>query len=261
MTLQGRSQKYRNHQTVEEAVDAGYDLVQPKWDGHFAEIVVQNGRASVYGRTGTLMATIPCPGYTGSIVLLGEYLHGTQRAKADTSPCRLVVFDCVADGGYRARCAIAASVVESIPGTRMAECHSASIASEIWQSFVVDAGGEGLVFRRSADGWRSSTIGRVKSQPTLDYVVISVAEGDGRNAGRMGAISCGLYEENILIERVSVGGGWTDTQREQVWDARDTIIGSVVEVRGYSVFASGSMRHPQFSRWRPDKRPEDCVRS
>jgi ATP-dependent DNA ligase len=154
---------------------------------------------------------------------------------------------------------MASSVVDRIPNAEMVQHIEGHHAADLWQAFVVDGKGEGLVFRRSGDGYAKATLGRVKVQPTMDYVVMRVVEGGGKHVGRLGAIVCGLYEDGKLVEKVSVGGGFSDSVREVLWASRSRLVGKVIEVRGYGVFNSGSMRHPQFSMWRDDKPASDCV--
>jgi DNA ligase-1 len=82
--------------------------------------------------------------------------------------------------------------------------------------------------------------------------------GKGKHKGRMGAIVCGLYVRRKLVRKISVGGGFTDELREEIWKRCEDYIGRVIEVRGWQVFDSGSLRHPQFVRFRDDKKASDC---
>jgi ATP-dependent DNA ligase len=52
---------------------------------------------------------------------------------------------------------------------------------------------------------------------------------------------------------IDVGGGFTDTQRREIWDNQDLYLGKPFEVEARARFESGSLRHPNFVRWRFDK--------
>jgi ATP-dependent DNA ligase len=45
---------------------------------------------------------------------------------------------------------------------------------------------------------------------------------------------------------VRVGGGFTDEQRASIWDKRDTVIGSWLEVSFQNMTPEGSFRHPRI---------------
>lgn len=281
-TLQGRVQKYINYTSPAEAAADGYDIVQPKHDGWFAEVIIKDGTADIYSRQGSLKQTIPCPGFHGSAVLIGEFLVGTQRA---TSGCEtsgtLVVFDCLSlsctvngepsdlvgpEDSYNDRMELAAEAIKDIPWARPIQSYNAEEANLLWHEFVVEKGGEGIVLRRSCDTYLGAAIGRIKKTVTMDYVVMAVVEGGGKNKGKAGAVVCGLYENGRLVEKVSVGGGWSDAERAELFRTPQQFIGRVLEVRGYQLFASGSMRHPNVVRtvsggigWREDKKPTECV--
>lgn len=270
MSYEKRIQKYVNFTSVADAMRAGFDLVQPKYDGWWARVVVKDGSASIYSRQGMLKHTKPVPAGTVDMVLIGEYIIGTQRATsgADSGNCGVVrVFDvlevngeCIAETHrYEARMAAgvkAASSVEWLVATRS---DLAGTALQLWSEYVERDGAEGLVFRKSTDTYSAAVVGRVKKQFTMDYVVMGVVEGEGKHAGRVGAVVCGMYVRGTLTEKVRVGGGWTDAMRDAIWAEPSRYVGQVLEVKGFQVFESGSMRHPNAVRFRDDKAPADCV--
>jgi ATP-dependent DNA ligase len=281
-TLQGRVQKYVNFATVHDAMDAGFDIVQPKHDGWFAEVIIKDGQASIYSRQGALKEVLPCPEFHGTAVLIGEFLVGTQRATSGNEQGgTLVVFDCLdvsctvngkpsslieSGDSYRHRLEVAGEIIKSLPWAKLITTMPAESAHGLWTDFVEQAEGEGIVLRRSADTYHGAAIGRVKKTVTMDYVVMSVVEGGGKNRGKAGAVVCGLYVNGRLVEKVSVGGGWSDAERAELFAAPQQYVGRVLEVRGYQLFASGSLRHPNVVRcptggikWREDKKPVECV--
>ncbi len=78
-------------------------------------------------------------------------------------------------------------------------------------------------------------------------------EGTGRNLGRLGAIICEGVDNDRTI-RVNVGSGLSDSNRDEYWLNRDTLLGNVVEVEADAVTqnqdGSYSLRFPRFLRFR-----------
>lgn len=94
---------------------------------------------------------------------------------------------------------------------------------------------------------------KLKPVITVDLTVVAVEEGTGKNAGRLGALVCeGEYDGKTIC--VNTGSGFADADRDQIWAARDQVIGQVVEVKADAVTqnqdGSYSMRFPRFERWR-----------
>jgi len=78
--------------------------------------------------------------------------------------------------------------------------------------------------------------------------------------GWVGAITCGVYKDGKLVPVVSLKG-FTDEEQEHIKNNRDKLKGTVLECKGQSVSDKdkGTIRHPRFSRWRPDKSAEQCT--
>jgi DNA ligase-1 len=88
---------------------------------------------------------------------------------------------------------------------------------------------------------------------TVDLEIVGFEEGTGRNLGRLGAIICEGVDDGRNI-RVNVGSGLTDSNRDEYWNARDDILGHLVEVQADAVTqnqdGSYSLRFPRFLRFR-----------
>jgi ATP-dependent DNA ligase len=260
-----RIQRYTNYDTTDEAVRSGkFDLVQPKYDGMWAACVVADGKAKVFSRTGQLKATIRVPRIKPG-VLIGEWMAGTQRAAAGDDV--FVAFDALAIGGmrldglgYRQRIEMAFSQPSSPASMEWvvpARTCPINRVGTLWKH--VESGKlEGLVFRSSTDTYRDAEIGRVKATVTTDYVVMDLEPGSGRLADTLGTMVCGVYSGRRLVEKCRIGGGFTDQLRDEIWKSPRRYVGRVVEARGYQLFDSGALRHPQFVRFRDDKLPREC---
>ncbi len=96
---------------------------------------------------------------------------------------------------------------------------------------------------------------KIKPFIEVSLAVTSVEEGTGRNVGKLGAIVCEGTDDGKRIV-VNCGSGFTDEQRAEFWEARDTLVGQVVEVRADAATRSQdsettwSLRFPRFLRFR-----------
>jgi len=100
---------------------------------------------------------------------------------------------------------------------------------------------------------RSSFWMKWKPVITVDLDVVDMEEGTGKNLGRLGALVCEGVDNGRRI-RVNVGSGLSDSDRDQYWMARDSVLGRVVEVQAVAVTQNQdgtySLRFPRFLRFR-----------
>ena len=101
---------------------------------------------------------------------------------------------------------------------------------------------------KRADYWM-----KWKPTITIDLEIVGFEEGTGRNEGRLGAIIC-EGEDNGRTIRVNVGSGLSDSNRDEYWNARNDLLGHLVEVQADAVTqnqdGSYSLRFPRFLRFR-----------
>ena len=101
----------------------------------------------------------------------------------------------------------------------------------------------------------------LKQKPFIEVSleITAVEEGTGRNEGRLGAVICEGQDDGKDIH-VNVGSGFTDSDRREYWEARDSLLGQVVEVRADAVTQTQdgtySLRFPRFLRFRGFKAGE-----
>jgi len=129
---------------------------------------------------------------------------------------------------------------------------------------MVDAGYEGIMIKDPNGKWEGKrSVAWLKQKPFIEVslAVTAVEEGTGRNQGKLGALVCEGKDDGKRIV-VNVGSGFTDEQRAEFWQARDTLIGQVVEVRADAATRSQdsedlwSLRFPRFLRFRGFTRGE-----
>jgi len=121
---------------------------------------------------------------------------------------------------------------------------------------AVDGGYEGVMIKdvnapyecKRSHSW-------LKAKPFIEVTleVTEIEQGTGRNEGRLGAFVCKGEDDGRQIQ-VNVGSGFTDANRDEFWQGRDSIIGHLVEVRADAVTQNQdgtfSLRFPRFLRFR-----------
>jgi len=105
------------------------------------------------------------------------------------------------------------------------------------------------------EGKRSTAWLKQKPFIEVSLAISAVEEGTGRNVGKLGAVVCEGVDDGKKIV-VNVGSGFTDSQRAEFWENKDSLLGQVVEVRADAATRSQdsedtwSLRFPRFLRFR-----------
>jgi ATP-dependent DNA ligase len=134
-----------------------------------------------------------------------------------------------------------------------------------WFDKLVKEKREGLIVKDMNDisyefGGKSKLWYKIKKLVSNDYVIMGYDNSGSKRYSEKGWIKniiCGLYEGTKLIEKVKVGS-MIDSVRKEISENRKKYLKSVIEIAGFEVFKSGSIRHPSFLRFRDDKNAEDC---
>lgn len=100
---------------------------------------------------------------------------------------------------------------------------------------------------------RTKNLLKVKEFYTVDLKITGVQEGTNKNIGKLGALIV-----DYKGHEVKVGSGFTDTQREKLWEMGEKkLVGNIVEVRFFEEThnqdGGTSLRFPTFIRLRLDK--------
>jgi DNA ligase 1 len=121
---------------------------------------------------------------------------------------------------------------------------------------AVAGGYEGIMIKDPLAGYECKrSVAWLKLKPFIEVSleVVDVEEGTGRNVGRLGAIVCQGVDDGKTI-RVNVGSGFSDSDRDNYWASRDSLLGQIVEVRADAVTQNQdgtySLRFPRFLRFR-----------
>ena len=106
---------------------------------------------------------------------------------------------------------------------------------------------------------RSTAWLKMKPFIEVSLEVKDIEEGTGRNEGKLGALVCEGIDDGKAI-KVNVGSGFSDDNRDEFWNGRDTIPGQIVEVRADAITQNQdgtySLRFPRFLRFRGFKAGE-----
>ena len=89
---------------------------------------------------------------------------------------------------------------------------------------------------------------KVKEFHDVDLPIVGLEEGTGRHSGKLGAVKINYNGVNV-----KVGSGFSDEEREQVWNDQESFIGRIIEVRYQEVTPDGSLRFPTFVCFRNDR--------
>jgi DNA ligase-1 len=121
---------------------------------------------------------------------------------------------------------------------------------------AIDGGYEGIMIKDPNAPYECKrTASWLKLKPFIEVSlnVVAVEEGTGRNVGKLGALVCEGIDDDKSI-RVNCGSGFSDSDRDTFWTARETLIGQVVEVRADAITqnqdGSYSLRFPRFLHFR-----------
>jgi DNA ligase-1 len=127
-----------------------------------------------------------------------------------------------------------------------------------YNRLCIDKGFEGIMVKPITGIYeckRSSLWLKVKPFIEVSLKVVDTEEGTGRNAGKLGALVVEGTDMDKFI-KTNVGSGLTDTDRETFWEAKDKLIGQIVEVRADAITQNQdtdnewSLRFPRFLRFR-----------
>ena len=99
---------------------------------------------------------------------------------------------------------------------------------------------------------RSKNILKVKVMQTVDLEIVGFEEGQGRNEGRLGALLV-----DFKGSTVGVGTGFSDFDREYIWNNQDQYLGKIAEIQYFEISKDKtgveSLRFPVWKHLRTDK--------
>ena len=238
-------------------VSEKYDGVRGYWDGHTLRT---RGGETV---TAPAWFTVGWPDTPMDGELWagrGRFSHAQSTVRqqqpddAAWREMRFMVFDLPAHGGtFDQRLPALNQLVESLNQPWVQAVPQQRVASDAaLQKLLlrtVRAGGEGLMLHRGASMYRvgrSDDLIKVKTHEDTEAKVVAHLPGQGRHAGRLGA----LVVEMPSGQRFRLGAGLTDAERDH-----PPPVGSWVTYRFRGTHDSGVPRFASFVRVRDDMPP------
>ena len=238
-------------------VSEKYDGVRGYWDGH----TLRTRGGETVAAPAWFTAGWPATPMDGELWAgRGRFSHAQSTVRqqqpddAAWREMRFMVFDLPAHGGtFDQRLPALNQLVElldqpwvqAVPQQRVAS--DAALQKLLLRT--VRAGGEGLMLHRGASMYRagrSDDLIKVKTHEDAEAKVVAHLPGQGRHAGRLGA----LVVEMPSGQRFRLGAGLTDAERDH-----PPPVGSWVSYRFRGTHDSGVPRFASFVRVRDDMPP------
>ena len=238
-------------------VSEKYDGVRGYWDGH----TLRTRGGETVAAPAWFTAGWPDTPMDGELWAgRGRFSHAQSTVRqqqpddAAWREMRFMVFDLPAHGGtFDQRLPALNKLVESLDQPWVQAVPQQRVASDAaLQKLLlrtVRAGGEGLMLHRGASMYRagrSDDLIKVKTHEDTEAKVVAHLPGQGRHAGRLGA----LVVEMPSGQRFRLGAGLTDAERDH-----PPPVGSWVTYRFRGTHDSGVPRFASFVRVRDDMPP------
>ncbi len=238
-------------------VSEKYDGVRGYWDGH----TLRTRGGETVAAPAWFTANWPNTPMDGELWAgRGRFSHAQSTVRqqqpddAAWREMRFMVFDLPAHGGtFDQRLPALNKLVESLDQPWVQAVPQQRVASDAaLQKLLlrtVRAGGEGLMLHRGASMYRagrSDDLIKVKTHEDAEAKVVAHLPGQGRHAGRLGA----LVVEMPSGQRFRLGAGLTDAERDH-----PPPVGSWVTYRFRGTHDSGVPRFASFVRVRDDMPP------
>ncbi len=238
-------------------VSEKYDGVRGYWDGH----TLRTRGGETVAAPAWFTANWPNTPMDGELWAgRGRFSHAQSTVRqqqpddAAWREMRFMVFDLPAHGGtFDQRLPALNQLVESLNQPWVQAVPQQRVASDAaLQKLLlrtVRAGGEGLMLHRGASMYRagrSDDLIKVKTHEDAEAKVVAHLPGQGRHAGRLGA----LVVEMPSGQRFRLGAGLTDAERDH-----PPPVGSWVTYRFRGTHDSGLPRFASFVRVRDDMPP------
>lgn len=122
---------------------------------------------------------------------------------------------------------------------------------EAFTEKVKARGEEGTVLKHRQARYYDEERPHVKDKrvDTVDLRVVGFQEGTGKHSGRLGALVCQDPETGAYTK---VGTGYSDYERQWIWDHQDEVDGQLIEVDHNWKIHTGSYHGPRYRGFHPE---------
>lgn len=254
----------------------------PKLDGYRCIAIKSGDEVSLYSRNGTQYDNFPAivkllEGFGGDFILDGEIMSDDFQAmqksafasKRGTSvgDVKYHVFDIIPVDEWESenfvtpkadRIVLLEDFFKNKNHASLVEVKNFLVddldAIHELETDFIDMGYEGAMVVPNIPyykGRKSNCLMKFKRMETMDVRVIDVYEGTGKNEGKLGGLR--VVQDNGEI--CDVGTGFTDQDREWIWNNPTEVVDRIAEIQYQEMTKDAIMRFPIFLRWR-DRRSE-----
>ena len=136
-------------------------------------------------------------------------------------------------------------------------------AREVFDSYLAQ-GEEGIILKNGNAVWENKRVKhqlKFKGELECDLQIVDVQEGTGKYVGMLGAIVCQSGSDDGKTVTVSVGSGFSDDHRINLWNIRNELLGKIVALKYNSRIKNkqggDSLFLPIFLEIREDKTDAD----
>jgi len=136
-------------------------------------------------------------------------------------------------------------------------------AREVFDRYLA-AGEEGIILKAGTAPWENKRVKhqlKFKGELECDLQIVDVQEGAGKYVGMLGAIVCQSGSDDGKTVTVSVGSGFSDDHRINLWNIRNELLGKIVALKYNSRIKNkqggDSLFLPIFLEIREDKTDAD----
>lgn len=263
-------------------------VVEYKYDGVRAIVIVQNDTAVMYSRNGKLLSNFPhiekafSKKIFNNLVFDGEVMSEDfqslmkqvhRKGDAQTDDAYFALFDFLPlDEFQTGKSSLPLLKRKSLlddlskqfdPCITLTEYTAINIEEDADQfkainNTAIEEGYEGIMVKPVNDLYECKrSYGWLKMKPYIEVTltVTDIEEGTGKNEGSTGALVCEGHDEGKHI-KVNVGTGLSDANRDDIWNNTDAVLGQLVEIRADAVTISQdsddiySLRFPRFKSFR-----------
>lgn len=252
-----------------EKVIKRFDTVELKYDGIWGKVEVNDGKIEIWSRNNKLKKTFDIGKSIPQITFLGEFMYQSAWANIMGNKGDLYIFDLVSfdnedyrDRPLRERREKLEKILKkyNLPDwMKQVKFYSTKKWKKLWENKVQDKYWEGLIFKKN-DSKYGDKWAKKKREFTMDYICTNVNISDSESfEGLAKSLVGSLYVDGVLQEICNVSG-LSYKQRKELVENKREYVGKVFEAKGKGLFPSGSLRHPQFLKWRDTKEPKECTK-
>jgi len=252
----------------------GKCIVEYKYDGVRAIVIVKNGNATIFSRNGKVLSNFPhiekafSKKIFDDLVFDGEVMSEDfqtlmkqvhRKEGAQTEDAYFALFDFLPidefqtgggtlpldkrkalirgfeNSGYFDNCVRVLKHYVVDLDTDEGKTSFKKINDE-----AIEKGYEGIMVKPIDGAYECKrSYGWLKMKPFIEVTlkVVDIEEGTGKNEGITGALLCEGTDEDKFI-RVSVGTGLSDDLRNDIWNNSDAVLGQLVEIRADAITIS-----------------------